>query len=97
MNLEKIKQVDFLMGKIFKMIDKNTLPQNEFCTSEKVKKYAFEVVAILRSENIKTTYNNLTNMNFHTLVKILNHNGFFPKNQLSTELSNQLKTLPLKR
>lgn len=93
--LEKIKLLDKLMNEIYQIIRETNLTDEEVATSEKVKNLAFEMVRLLKSENFKTTYNNLTNSNFHTLVKILNYNGFFPKNQLSKEYSNELKTFSL--
>lgn len=95
MTIEKIKLLDKLMNEIYQIIREANLTDEEIATSERVKKLAFEMVSLLKNENIKTTYNNLTNLNFHTLVKILNYNAFFSKNQLSKELSDELKTFSL--
>jgi hypothetical protein len=56
------------------------------------RKEALEIVDLLRGAGIKTTYNNLTNMNNHFLVKVLNYNNYF---KLPKKFKNDIKKLKL--
>jgi len=47
---------------------------------------------LIKEKGQKTTFNNLTNMNFHLLVKILNFNDYFKK-QITQDIHNELKKL----
>lgn len=94
MDLEKIKKIDNIMRDIFEELKETNLSDLDFSILPKTQDKVFEIVKILEEENIKTTYNNLTNMNYHTLVKILNYNWFFDK-QLPKKTINDLKQLPI--
>jgi hypothetical protein len=74
MKLANIDRIDENMQFIFAQRKESNLTDLEFATLEEIEEKAFEIIDILKEENEKTTYNNLTNMNYHTLVKILNYN-----------------------
>lgn len=56
---------------------KTTLTDQEFATSDPIKKKVFEFVKNCKNVGIKTSFNNLTNRNSHFLVHILVINNFF--------------------
>lgn len=57
--------------------------------------YLAEMLAkLIKEYTWNKTYNHLTNLNYHFLVKILNHNDYF-KWDLTKELSEELKTFNL--
>jgi len=85
------KQIDENYLFLIKEARKTNYPEG-FSKSEKTKKIAFEIVDLIREKGQKTTFNNLTNMNFHLLVKILNFNDYFKK-QITQDVHNELKKL----
>ena len=90
MKKEVITKIDNLMEIIYKKYrDRWEMTDEEFSKSEEIKDITFEIIDILKEENIKTSYNILTNMNFHMLVKILNYNNYFK--ELSKEEREWLK------
>lgn len=95
MKKENIDKIDNLMTEIYSAININLLSDLEFSQLLNIRENAYEIIKIFESEWIKTTYNNLTNMNYHTLVKILNYNWFFD-NSLSKNLRDELKTFPIR-
>lgn len=94
MKKEVITKIDNLMEIIYKKYrDRWEMTDEEFSKSEEIKDITFEIIDILKEENIKTSYNILTNMNFHMLVKILNYNNYFK--ELSKEEREWLKNFTL--
>ena len=92
--IEIIDKIDNLMEIIYKKYrDRWEMTDEEFSKSEEIKDITFEIIDILKEENIKTSYNILTNMNFHMLVKILNYNNYFK--ELSKEEREWLKNFTL--
>ena len=92
--IEIIDKIDNLMQIIYKKYrEKWEITDEEFSKSEEIKDITFEIIDILKEENIKTSYNILTNMNFHMLVKILNYNNYFK--ELSKEEREWLKNFTL--
>ena len=92
--IEIIDKIDNLMEIIYKKYrDRWEMTDEEFSKSEEIKDIAFKIVEILKEENIKTSYNNLTNMNFHMLVKILNYHDYFK--ELKKEIKEALKKFSL--
>lgn len=96
MKIDKIEKIDSLMNEIYSDINDTKLTDLEFAKSQDTQDKAYEIIEILKAEWINTTYNNLTNMNYHTLVKILNYNWFFDNN-LAKNIRDELKTFPLKK
>lgn len=92
MNIGTLTALDSFYKAINSKLRITDLTDQEFATSEEIKKLAFEVAEVLKNDGIKVTYNNLTNMNLHTLVKILNYNDFF---RIPKALKNELKQLKL--
>lgn len=92
--IEIIDKIDNLMQIIYKKYrDRWEMTDEEFSKSEEIKNIAFEIIDIFKEENIKTTYEHLTNMNFHTLVKILNFHNYFK--DLTKEEKERLKKFSL--
>lgn len=92
-NIEIIKKFD---EKYMQLIEQAKQATNDesFSKSDKIKSLAFELVELLKQNNEQVTCKNLTNMNHHILVKVLNYNGFFKK-QIPVKLQNELKTLKI--
>lgn len=94
MKADVIQKIDKLQTSIYQSRKKSKLKDMDFSISPKIKEMAFEMVTIFAQEDVQTSYNNLTNMNYHMLVQILNYNGFFDKS-LKKEYREELKTFPL--
>lgn len=94
MKTENYNHIEKLLTEILNERKISKLNDEEFSKSEKIKTKALKIIWTLKWELIKTTYNNLTNLNYHILVKILNYNWFF-KWDLSKNLSEELKKLPI--
>ena len=78
MKKEVITKIDNLMEILYrKYREKWEITDENFSKNEEIQKIVFEIVEILKNTKISTSYENLTNMNFHMLVKILNYNNFF--------------------
>jgi hypothetical protein len=69
------------------------LEDQQFATSELIKTTVFDFIAECKLRKIKTTFNNLTNMNLHLLVHILVLNDFFKKLEKGTKEYYQAKPI----
>lgn len=94
MKKEVITKIDNLMEILYKKYrEKWEITDENFSKNEEIQKIVFEIVEILKNAKISTSYENLTNMNFHMLVKILNYNNFFK--ELKKEIKEALKKFSL--
>lgn len=88
--VEFIKKFDERYTFLIKKAEETKTTPAVFSKSDEIKKVAFELVDLLEQNGDKTTFNNLTNMNHHLLIKILNYNDFFKKT-LTKKLQEELK------
>lgn len=88
--LEHIKYFDFLYMDLYNNAKQTTLSDEEFSIENK--DHAFKLVELFSQYRQKPTYNNLTNCNFHFLVKVLNYNNFF---KIPKDIKIALKERPL--
>ena len=74
---------------------KSDLTDEEFATQDIIKEKALKVVELYKNEWVKkVNYAYLTNMNHHTLVKVLNYNWFFDRS-LKLNIRQHLKEIPI--
>ena len=92
MTIQQINYIGDLHRKLYKWREISKKSDEDFATSKRVIEVADEIVEALKNNNIKITYNNLTNSNYHFLVKILNYNK---KLKLDKNTSESLKKLKL--
>ena len=92
MTIQQINYIGDLHRKLYNWREISKKSDEDFATSKRVVEVANEIVKALKNNNIKITYNNLTNSNYHFLVKVLNYNK---KLKLDKNTSESLKKLRL--
>lgn len=93
MNLLDLEKFDKYYNELYEKA-KLTTNQVAFSKDNETLKIVNEILYLIKESGQRITYKNLTNMNLHLLVKILNYNDFFKK-ELNKEVSGELKTFSL--
>lgn len=94
MDMKILDKLDNLNWFIFESRKSSNLNDEDFSLQNDIKNSAFEMIEIYQNNWVKVTYNTLTNMNKHILVKVLNYNWFFDKS-LSKKDREELKKIPI--
>jgi len=92
--IKLIDEIDNNIAFIYEQWTKNWLSDEKFAQLPKIKNKAYDIINIYNYSKESVSYNNLTNMNQHMLVKILNYNWFFNKT-LKKDIREDLKSLPI--
>ena len=88
-----INQLDYFFESLFLKIKEKIVSDEVFSNLSDTKNLINLILEDIKKLGVKITYNNLTNCNYHTLVKILNYQNYFKG--LPKETKKELKKLKL--